>query len=777
MVEVTIDGIKTEAPEGSMVIQAAHKLGVYIPHFCYHKKLSVAANCRMCLVDVEKAPKAMPACATPVTNGMVVHTRSEKAIAAQNSVMEFLLINHPLDCPVCDQGGECQLQDLAVGYGKSASRYQETKRVVPAKNMGPLISTDGMQRCIHCTRCVRFGEEIGGIMEIGMVNRGEFAEITTFIGKSVESELSGNVIDLCPVGALLSKPYKMNARPWELARRRTVSPHDSLGANLIAQVKLDRVKRVVPFENEEVNECWISDRDRFSYEGLYTEDRLTHPMIRGEDGEWREASWSDALQVVVQTINMIREEFGAEQLGALGTATATTEELSLLARLTRALGSENVDFRLRQVDPAFDQALSGAPWLGMPVAELNEVDRVLVVGSFLRKDHPLMAQRLRQAAKRGAQIYFIDSAADDPLFNVAGRLTVAPSAIANALAEVSVAVAQAREQDASPAFNGVQVSEAARAIAAGLASGQRTAVLLGNMAVASSQATQIAANAAEVARQVEARFGFLTEGGNTVGGYLADALPRNGGRSAAQMLAEPLKAYLVLNAELSMDAANGAQAVQTLKNSGFAVALTSYKSAAEEWADVMLPVSPFTETSGTFVNAEGRAQSFKAATAPLGDTRPAWKVLRVLGNFFELQGFDDESSETVRDAVLAAGIESRLSNEIKAAPALTSVAAGQGLERVTDVPIYRSDAIVRRSQPLQETTASQAPRARMSAATLQGLGIESGDAVRISSAQGQVTLPAQLDDTVADGCVRISAAFPETLALGAADGQLNVERV
>ena len=776
MVEVTIDGIKTEAPEGSMVIQAAHKIGVYVPHFCYHKKLSVAANCRMCLVDVEKAPKALPACATPVTNGMVVHTRSEKAIAAQNAVMEFLLINHPLDCPVCDQGGECQLQDLAVGYGKSASRYQEAKRVVVPKNMGPLISTEGMQRCIHCTRCVRFGEEIGGIMEIGMVNRGEFAEITTFIGKTVESELSGNVIDLCPVGALLSKPYKMSARPWELARRRTVSPHDSLGANLIAQVKLDRIKRVVPFENEEVNECWISDRDRFSYDGLYTEDRLLHPMIRDENGEWREASWSDALQVVVQTMNMIREEFGSEQLGALASPVATVEEFSLLARLTRALGSENIDFRLRQTDDGFDQALAGAPWLGMPIADLNEVDRVVVVGSFLRKDHPLMAQRLRQAAKRGTQIYFVDSAADDPLFPVAGRMTVAPSAIPNALAEIAVAVSQVREQAAPAAFNGVQASEAARAIAEGLASGERTAVLIGNMAVASAQASLIAANGAQLASISGARLGFLTEGGNTVGGYLANAIPGNGGRTAAQMLAEPLKAYFVLHAEPSMDAANGAQALEVLKNSGFAVALTSYKSAAEEWADVMLPVSPFTETSGTFVNAEGRAQSFKAVSAPLGDTRPAWKVLRVLGNFFELQGFDEESSETVRDAVIAGGIESRLSNEIKATAGLASATAGDGLQRVTEVPIYRTDAIVRRSQPLQETPASQAPRARMSAATLQGLGLASGDLVRVSSAQGQISLPAELDDTVAAGCVRIAAAFPETLALGAAEGQLNVER-
>src|SRR5690554_3001887 len=776
MVELTIDGIKLEAPEGSMVIQAAHSAGVYVPHFCYHKKLSIAANCRMCLVDVEKAPKPLPACATPVTNGMVVHTRSEKAIAAQNSVMEFLLINHPLDCPVCDQGGECQLQDLAVGYGKSASRYQEVKRVDAPKSMGPLISTEGMQRCIHCTRCVSFGQEIGGIMEIGMVNRGEFSEITTFIGKSVESELSGNVIDLCPVGALLSRPYKMSARPWELARRRTISPHDSLGANLIAQVKLDRVKRVVPFDNEDVNECWISDRDRFSYDGLYTEDRLTHPMIRGEDGQWREASWSDALQIVVQTINMIREEFGAEQIGALGSPLATVEELSLLARLTRALGSENVDFRLRQADATFDQALNGAPWLGMPVADLNHVDRVVVVGSFLRKDHPLMAQRLRQAAKRGAQIFFIDSAADDPLFPVSGRITVAPSALPAALAEVAAAVAQVREQTLPAGLNGVQASDTARAIAESLASGQRTAVLVGNMAMASGQASVLAANAAELARLAGARFGFLTEGGNTVGGYLADAIPHNGGRPAAQMLFEPLKAYLVLHAEPAFDAANGARALEVLKNSGFAVALTSYKSAAQDWADVMLPVAPFTETSGTFVNAEGRVQSFKAVAAPLGDTRPAWKVLRVLGNFFELQGFDEESSEAVRDAVIAGGIEGRLSNEIKLAPTVPARTAAQGLERVSDVPIYRTDPIVRRSQPLQETIASQSPRVRMSAATLQGLGIASGDLVRITSSQRQASLPAELGGTVAAGCGRIAAAFPETLALGAAEGQLNVER-
>ncbi len=403
MVELTVDGNKVEVPEGSMVMHAAQKVGLYVPHFCYHKKLSIAANCRMCLVEVEKAPKALPACATPVTNGMVVHTCSEKALAAQQSVMEFLLINHPLDCPICDQGGECQLQDLAVGYGGSSSRYQEEKRVVFHKDLGPLVSAEEMSRCIHCTRCVRFGQEIAGVMELGMLGRGEHSEITTFVGRSIESELSGNMIDICPVGALTSKPFRYSARTWELARRRSVSPHDSLGANLVIQVKGDRVMRVVPFEDEAVNECWISDRDRFSYEGLNSEDRLSAPMIKGADGKWQEASWADALQAVAQGLSRVRDSFGAGQIGALASEYATLEEYALLGRLVRALGSENIDFRLRQTDASFDAALSGAPWLGMPIAELDNLDRVLVVGSFLRKDHPLMASacaRPPSAARR-----------------------------------------------------------------------------------------------------------------------------------------------------------------------------------------------------------------------------------------------------------------------------------------------------------------------------------------------------------------------------------------
>ncbi|MFY3140233.1 NADH-quinone oxidoreductase subunit NuoG [Achromobacter xylosoxidans] len=774
MVELTVDGNTVEVPEGSMVMHAAQKVGLYVPHFCYHKKLSIAANCRMCLVEVEKAPKALPACATPVTNGMVVHTCSEKARAAQKSVMEFLLINHPLDCPICDQGGECQLQDLAVGYGGSSSRYQEEKRVVFHKDLGPLVSAEEMSRCIHCTRCVRFGQEIAGVMELGMLGRGEHSEITSFVGRSIESELSGNMIDICPVGALTSKPFRYSARTWELARRRSVSPHDSLGANLVVQVKGDRVMRVVPFEDEAINECWISDRDRFSYEGLNSEDRLAAPMIKGADGKWQEASWADALAAVAQGLSRVRDSFGAGQIGALASEYATTEEYALLGRLVRALGSENIDFRLRQTDPAFDAALTGAPWLGMPIAELDNLDRVLVVGSFLRKDHPLMAQRLRQAAKRGTQILMVDSAADDPLMPVAGRVTVAPSELPRALAEVAVALAQAKQAAVPAEFASVTPGENAKIIAASLASGSNTAVLMGNLAVASAQASTLAANGRAVADLAGGKFGFLTSGGNTVGGYLAGAIPGKGGKNAAAMLAEPLKAYVVLHAEPLLDADNGQQAIAALRGAQFAVALTPYRSAAAEWADVMLPVAPFTETSGTFVNAQGLAQSFKGTVAPFGQTRPAWKVLRVLGNVLHLAGFDDETSESVRDAALAGGVEGRLSNDIKAPLGLGQPLTG--LERVADVPIYRSDAMVRRSEPLQAAPASKKPAARMNGNTLTSLGLTAGVKVRVTGGQGAVELETVQDDAVADRAVRIAAAFENTAALGGAFGQLSVER-
>ena len=487
MIEIELDGKKVDIVEGSMIMHAAEKAGTYIPHFCYHKKLSIAANCRMCLVDVEKMPKPMPACATPVTQGMIVRTKSDKAIKAQQSVMEFLLINHPLDCPICDQGGECQLQDLAVGYGGSSSRYEEDKRVVAVKDVGPLISMQEMSRCIHCTRCVRFGQEVAGVMELGMSHRGEHAEIETFVGQSVDSELSGNMIDICPVGALTSKPFRYSARTWELSRRKSISPHDSTGANLVVQVKNNRVMRVVPLENEAVNECWIADRDRFSYEALNSDERLTSPMIK-QGGVWQAVDWQTALEYVANGLTQIKAEHGASSLGALLSPHSTLEELMLAGALMRGLGSHNIDHRLRHAEfvPA-----EGVRHLGLPIAALSDLQRVLVVGSNLRKDHPLFAQRIRQAVRKGATVSVLTDQMQDWAMPIAHSLVQPASHWAQALADVAAALAA--EKGVNPPLGSGQITKAARAIALSLLGGERKAVLLGNAAAHHAKAASLLA--------------------------------------------------------------------------------------------------------------------------------------------------------------------------------------------------------------------------------------------------------------------------------------------
>ncbi len=599
MVEIEIDGKKVEVQEGSMVMDAANKLGTYIPHFCYHKKLSIAANCRMCLVEVEKAPKPLPACATPVTAGMIVRSHSAKAVAAQKSVMEFLLINHPLDCPICDQGGECQLQDLAVGYGPSASRYDEEKRVVTPKDAGPLISMKEMSRCIHCTRCVRFGQEIAGVMEFGMLGRGEHSEITSFVGKTVDSELSGNMIDLCPVGALTSKPFRYSARTWELSRRKSVSPHDSLGSNLIVQVKGGKVMRVLPLENEDINECWLSDRDRFAYEGLNSDERLTAPMIK-QDGKWITTDWQTALEYVAHGLRNIRHEHGADAIAALAAPHSTLEELSLLQKVVRGLGSENIDFRLRQSDFVLDGKVT--PWLGMSVAEFGQLRRAFVIGSFLRKDHPLLAARLRQAVKRGAKVSILHGSDDDLLMPVANKMIAAPSDWLAALSQVVVAVAQAKNVAAPAGFENIQASDVARAIADSLLADEPKAILLGNAAAQHPQLALLHVAAEWIAQNTGARFGYLTEAANTVGGYVANAIPAAGkGANALQAFEAPRKAYLLLNAEPEFDSHNPQAARAALEQADMVVMMTPFVQG-KEYADVLLPVAPFSETSGTFVS-------------------------------------------------------------------------------------------------------------------------------------------------------------------------------
>ncbi len=775
MPKLTIDGRETEVRHGATVMEAANGLGIYIPHFCYHKKLSIAANCRMCLVQIEKAPKPQPACATPVTDGMKVFTRSDYARQAQDSVMEFLLINHPLDCPICDQGGECQLQDLAVGYGKSASRYTEEKRVVLNKNLGPLISTD-MTRCIHCTRCVRFGQELAGIMELGMIGRGEHAEIINFVGKTVDSELSGNMIDLCPVGALTSKPFRYTARNWELSGRRSVSPHDSLGSNLIVQVKQNRVMRVLPFENEELNECWLSDRDRFSYEGLNSEERLQRPMLK-EGGRWREVDWQVALEHVARTLSEIRFKYDPQVIGALASPHSTLEEMALLAKLMRAMGSDNVDFRLRQSDFSADGKRAGVPWLGMKLAEIGQLDRVLVVGSFLRKDHPLIASRLRQIAKRKSQLNVLHCADDDLMMPVLNKAIVRPSELAETLAQVVKAVAETRQKPAPAELAAFSVGSEAKAIAASLASGRSVAVLLGNLAAQHPQGAQLQRLAQELAGLLGGRFGFLGEAANSVGGYLAGCIPSEGGLNARTLLEQPRRAYLLLNAEPDFDCHDPRTAIKAMGAADLVVAMAAYRSFAADYANVLLPIVPFTETSGTYVNCEGRMQSFNGTVKPLGEARPAWKVLRVLGNLMSLPGFDHESTEAIRDeACRPDDVAGRLDNRLNGLALSLDSAAGEELQRIADVPIYFGDPIVRRAASLQRTRDALPPRAWVGPSLAQKLGVRAGERVRVRQGDGEAIVEVGIDERLPAGCVRLAAAHRHTATLGPMFGPVSVER-
>ena len=699
MIEINLDGQKVDVLEGSTIMHAAEKAGTYIPHFCYHKKLSIAANCRMCLVDVEKAPKPMPACATPVTQGMIVHTKNDKAIRAQKGVMEFLLINHPLDCPICDQGGECQLQDLAMGYGASQSRYDEEKRMVAPKEVSPLVSMKEMSRCIHCTRCVRFGQEVAGVMELGMSHRGEHAEIETFVGMSIDSELSGNMIDVCPVGALLSKPFRYSARTWELSRRKSISPHDSTGANLIVQVKANRVMRVLPLENEEVNECWLADRDRFSYEALNSDERLQGPMIK-QGGQWKPVDWQVALEYVANGLRQIKTQHGADSIGALVSPHSTLEELHLATSLLQGLGSKNIDYRLRNAEFASPE---GVHWLGTSVASLSSLQSILIIGSNLRKDHPLFAQRIRQAARKGCIVYAINSIAEFANSNawampVASAAISEPGSWAQALANLAAAIAV--QKGITAPFSGVATQEAT-AIATTLIGGERKAILLGNAAAHHLHASSLLALANWIGAQTGASVGYLTEAANTVGAQLVGAMPQGMGLNAGQMLQGQLKALLLLNTEPEFDSALGNKATTTLNTTQMVVTLSPFK-ANMSFSDVLLPIAPFTETPGTFVNAEGRVQSFHAVVKPLGDTRPAWKVLRVLANMLDMPGFDFESAQDVFAQIkgISEGrvLSARLSNASNVTPDLTSNDTTPAVAR-----IYQLDGLVRRATSLQLT--------------------------------------------------------------------------
>ncbi len=806
MVNIEIDGKQVSVPKGSTIMDGAKQIGVYIPHFCYHKKLSIAANCRMCLVQVEKAPKPLPACATPVMDGMKVYTHSQQAVTAQKGVMEFLLINHPLDCPICDQGGECQLQDLAVGYGASGSRYTEAKRVVVNKNLGPLISTD-MTRCIHCTRCVRFGQEIAGIMELGMVGRGEHSEILSFVGKTVDSELSGNVIDLCPVGALVSKPFRYSARTWELSRRKSISPHCGLGSNLVVQVKQNRVMRVLPRDNEAINECWLSDKDRFSYEGLNSEDRLTRPMIKC-DGKWLECEWHEALEFTANALQAIKHKYGAKSIGALGSVHSTSEELYLLQKLLRAMGSGNIDHRLRQSDFRADKHLQGVPWLGCSIEDMSQLKSVLIIGSTLRKDHPLIAQRLRQAVKYGMQLNIVNPIDDDLLIKVTNKEIVAPNAMVRVLAEVLKAAIEIKgikqADELQKLINSINVSSTASAfaIASSLIESVPAGVYLGNLSQHHPDYSKINLLAGWIAQVTSASFGVLGEAANSVGAYLVGAIPEIkalsisakseysevSGLNAAQMLGfntntdstdEKCHAFILMNIEPEFDTYNSQQALRTIKSSEFVVSMSVYKGNAAEYADVLLPIAPFTETSGTYVNTEGRVQSFNGVVSPLGETRPAWKVLRVLANLMALDKFDYETPEQIRAEIFPDGLETGqyLNNALKDFCFEISEIERKGLQRIGEVPIYQADPVVRRAESLQSTHDALPPKVWMAEATLRSLGIVAGAQVKIKQGDESVQLEAACDEKLPASCVRVACAHSKTVALGDLFGEILVEKL
>ena len=784
VINIEIDGKALEAKPGVMIIQVADQAGIYIPRFCYHQELSIAANCRMCLVEVEKAPKPLPACATPVADGMKVFTGSAVAVEAQKGTMEFLLINHPLDCPICDQGGECPLQDQALGYGKDVSRFTEKKRVVDDHDIGPLISTE-MTRCIHCTRCVRFGAEIGGIMEMGATGRGEHMEIGTYLGRTVDSELSGNMIDLCPVGALTSKPYRYTARAWELVSHDAVSPHDCVGSNMSIQSLRGEVKRVLPRENEAVNQCWLSDRDRYSYEALNTNDRLSGPKIR-EHGQWREVDWHTALEFTVAGLRNVIEQHGAHQLGALASPTSTLEEFYLLQKFMRSLGSGNVDHRLRQADYTGDDIAPDYPGLGRSIQSLKQVQAALLIGSNIRKEQPLLGLRLRKAFLAGAKISAINAMDYDFTFDLSNKCIVNPATIPLVLARVAKALSSI-EAKPLPAeverwLGGDGIDGQHLAIATTLHQSGDSAVIVGTAAQSHPQHSVIRALAQLVADLSGATFGVLPEA-NGAGGWLAGCVPHRGsaagtaevrGMNARQMLQHSLKAFILLGVEPELDCLDGCAARKVMEAAEFVVSFSAFETEATEYSHVQLPIAAFSETPGSYVNCEGLVQSVQGAVAPPGEARPAWKVLRVLGNLFELPGFDYVDCEEVRaelesDRTFDTRLRSLQLEPLKA----NQIATNGGLERIWDVPIYVVDPVVRRAPALRATSDNGAPCARVNPEQLITLGVTDGDTVTAELNGGSVDIIITADSRVPQHCVHIPAGYPETAALGGT-GQVRI---
>ncbi len=783
LVTLEIDGQSVEAPRGSMIIEAADRLGIDIPRFCYHHKLSIAANCRMCLVDVEKAPKPLPACATPVNDGMKVFTESRRAVDAQRGVMEFLLINHPLDCPICDQGGECELQDLAMGYGRSISRFTERKRVVKDKNLGPLVATD-MTRCIHCTRCVRFLEEIAGTSELGGIGRGEKTEISTFVERNIESELSGNIIDLCPVGALTNKPFRFSARPWEMRARPTVASHDCVGSNLFYHVRGRQIMRCVPRDNEAVNECWLADRDRYSHFGLTAEDRLTTPRIK-VDGQWQDCDWSTAIEAAVSALTSTRQAHGPEQIGILASPRLTTTEHLLVKRLADGLGTPNIDHRLRVSDPRHPKA--GQARMDISSAQIADADALFLIGSNIRQDQPILGHRVRTAwRRRQATIVDLNPVAYDFHFELAERLTTAPQKMVERLGQIvraAISHAGAKLPDgALGAWLGDLEADAASVrIVKALAAAEKPVILLGDIALNHPQAAWLRALAEQLAQVLEVALCVLPGAANSQGAWLAGTVPGASGLSAVQMLEEPRRAYLVVNAEPGRDFADAAAARSALQSADKVVCMASFASdELLEVADVLLPMAEVPETDGSYINLDGFVQPFKAAIKPPGQAREGWKIFRRLGESLRLDNFDFVDLQAL-ESDLATQTASAQSPQLaqprdefvpEKPPALDNAVC-----RIGDVPMFAGDMLARRSLPLQRSSHADAPVARLHPTTIDRLGLCGADQVEVSQGTASGTFAVQADSRVAVDAVWLVSAMDSVADLGPAYGPIRIEAV
>lgn len=791
MIEIEIDGIKLTVPKDSMIIQAADNAGINIPRFCYHKKLSIAANCRMCLIEVEKVGKPLPACATPVSEGMRVFTRSARAIEAQRAVMEFLLINHPLDCPICDQGGECELQDISMQYGSDSSRYAEGKRAVSDENLGPLIATD-MTRCIQCTRCVRFGKEIAGVRELGTMGRGELMEIKTYVKHTLASELSGNIIDLCPVGALTSKPFRFTARAWELNQASSIAPHDAVGSNVYVHTRRGKVMRVVPQENENVNENWISDRDRFSYLGIYSTERLERPLMKVH-GEWYESDWASALDKVVSRLNEVIHTHGSDQIAALASPSSTLEECYLLQKFWRGIGSPHMDHRIHITDFSDQANAAFYPGFNTSLSELEQKDAVLLIGSNLHHEQPLVGHRLRKASLQGAKMMVINPVDFSLNFVVAEKIIVHPYQMVEELAAIIKVLAGehvALPTDFMQHFSHINADDKHIAIARHLQASKQGYVLLGAEALNHPQSSLLHWLARCIAALINAPCGELTEGANVAGAWQAGLLPHRGaagaeietpGLDAQKMFKTPLKSYLLMGIDPALDCANPQRVLASLKQSEFVVAISPFKSSyLMEVADVILPAATFAETSGTFVNGEGRWQSFSGSVPPLFEARPIWKILRVLGNFFNLEGFDYESSEEVRDELQSLATQKSIRDVATQIPdpfCCTEKLSRFPLTRIAEWPIYRGDSLVRHATALQQLPTQKPAGAYINQEMAKKLGFVEGDLAKVAQNEGSAELLVFIDLAIPDDCVFVPAGYEETAMLGENFGEIRLNHV